>query len=53
MNKLEPSYIGNIIKLFRISGQLLHNPKIVDSFYFYVFVKNKILLIWRTIMKKN
>ena len=36
MNKLEPSYIGNIIKLFRISGQLLHNSKIVDSFYLYV-----------------
>ena len=34
--KLKPSYIEIIINLFYISGQLLYNPKIKDSFYFYL-----------------
>jgi len=34
--KLKPSYIEIIIKLFNISGQLLHNPKNKDSYYFYL-----------------
>ena len=34
--KLKQSYIEIIIKLFSISGQLLYNPEINDSFYFYL-----------------
>ena len=34
--KLKQSYIEIIIKLFTISGQLLYNPEINDSFYFYL-----------------
>jgi len=36
IHKLKPSYIEIIIKLFRIYGELLYNPKIGDSFFFCV-----------------
>ena len=34
--KLKQSYIEIITKLFSILGQLMHNPEIEDSFYFYL-----------------